>query len=419
MTAPTPPPWLVNAVKYLGFHETGTNQGIEQFIALAHTGSLGDPWCAIFANACLEEAGFPGTRSALARSFETNPNFVQLPDRAYGCITTMWRTSLASGQGHVYFYMGENENGNIGLGGNEDDQVEQEYLPQSRVTGYWWPKSFSLPPIGSLHVDASVALNRPTFATPSAPGTTPLQSGKGSWYSQYQGKYSWVDKGDGVWSADGTTYLGPNNALGVPDNQQGCSFLTRTGLGKWFEVHAPNGAVLTLRQTDIGPAASTGRLIDIAAVSAEAFGYSPHNFPTDGTFSWRPALSPQPAPPPQPTIPVPPMPDPAPIPTPPPTTPPMIPGPVYTQDQLAQITAYMQKQTQPMWTALLASVVGMLPQLGVWGLVAQQVLVAMGQMGAAVGTGATPVGQSVGATLLAAVVSGLLSQFNKAITPSK
>jgi hypothetical protein len=50
----TVPPWLVDAASYIGFHEIGNNQGIEHFISLARTGQLGDPWCAIFANACLE-----------------------------------------------------------------------------------------------------------------------------------------------------------------------------------------------------------------------------------------------------------------------------------------------------------------------------------------------------------------------------
>jgi len=36
------PAWLTIAEKHLGFHETGNNQGIEEFIASAHTGSVGE-----------------------------------------------------------------------------------------------------------------------------------------------------------------------------------------------------------------------------------------------------------------------------------------------------------------------------------------------------------------------------------------
>ena len=33
------PPWLVRARTFIGFHETGNNRGIEQFISEAKTGS--------------------------------------------------------------------------------------------------------------------------------------------------------------------------------------------------------------------------------------------------------------------------------------------------------------------------------------------------------------------------------------------
>lgn len=117
----------------------------------------------------------------------------------------------------------------------------------------------------------------PWSLAPEAAPTT--SSAKGSWFSQYKGKYEWVDDGDAPGSS----------ALGVPDDKQGIAFLERSTLGKWFDVTAPNGKTLRLQQTDIGPAKWTGKGIDIAAVAAERFGYSPSNFPTGGIFSWRPA----------------------------------------------------------------------------------------------------------------------------------
>src|SRR6184192_248164 len=54
------PSWFQGAIHEIGFHETGNNQGIERYISMAHAGSLGDPWCAIFTNAMLEQAGIPG-----------------------------------------------------------------------------------------------------------------------------------------------------------------------------------------------------------------------------------------------------------------------------------------------------------------------------------------------------------------------
>jgi uncharacterized protein (TIGR02594 family) len=146
------PPWLAKAESYLGFHERPGNRGIEEFIALAKCGAPGDPWCAIFVNACLEAAGVRGTRSAMARSFERDGNFVKLNGPALGAVTTMWRGSPSSGSGHVFFYLGENDKGVLALGGNQSDQVCRQYEPRARISGYWWPKTVALPNVGRIAV---------------------------------------------------------------------------------------------------------------------------------------------------------------------------------------------------------------------------------------------------------------------------
>lgn len=150
--APTDPPWLTVARNEIGFRERFGNRGIERYVTLAHAGSPGDPWCAIFVNAMLESAGYPGTRSAAARSFEHSQHFVRLEGPALGCIVTMWRQSKASGLGHVFFYLGENDKGLLALGGNQSDQVSIQYEPQSRIVGYWWPSSFRLRKVGPVFV---------------------------------------------------------------------------------------------------------------------------------------------------------------------------------------------------------------------------------------------------------------------------
>lgn len=150
--APSEPPWLMAARKELGFRETFGNSGIERYIALARTGSVGDPWCAIFVNAMLESTGHRGTRSAMARSFERSQHFVKLAGPALGCIVTMWRKSKSSGQGHVFFYLGENEKGLLALGGNQSDRVCIQYEPRKRVTGFWWPVAHHAPNVGSIVV---------------------------------------------------------------------------------------------------------------------------------------------------------------------------------------------------------------------------------------------------------------------------
>ena len=152
----------------------------------------------------------------------------------------------------------------------------------NRKAWTWYPYNGENPHTGHVHVSCNKDNedDRGDWILPgknNPPSTfSPEGHGKGSWYSQFEGQYKWVDTADR-----------PNsNALGVPDSKQGFAMPTRTTLGTWRQVRAPNGVVLRLQQTDIGPALSTGRSIDIAAVAAEHFGYSPKNFPTDGVFEW-------------------------------------------------------------------------------------------------------------------------------------
>jgi hypothetical protein len=191
------------------------------------------------------------------------------------------------------------------LKANRDPRIK--YLISDRrisnpsiLNGAWRHYNGSDPHTGHIHI--SVSANPSLYDDPAAwtlstidphadpgepqayPGEPQAQkSGKGSWYSQYSGKYNWVDRGDAPGS----------NALGVPDSAQGCAFYNRSTLGDWFVVTAPNGISLLMPQTDIGPNPNTGRKIDISSHMAEAFGYTPRNFPTDGTFKWVPAAAPE------------------------------------------------------------------------------------------------------------------------------
>ena len=133
--------------------------------------------------------------------------------------------------------------------------------------------------VGSATWDALIEAKSPDqiVVAPVPPEDVYSSSGKGSWYSQFKGRYTWRDTGDAPGSA----------ALGVPDALQGVSFMNSKTLGKWFEVRAPNGVVSIEQQTDIGPHPRTGRKIDISAAAAERFGYSPTNFPTDQVFFWK------------------------------------------------------------------------------------------------------------------------------------
>lgn len=167
------PAWFQLALHEIGFHETGNNQGIGKYIAMAHAGSEGDPWCAIFSCAMLEGSGYRSPRSASSQSFRTDPNFVELSGPAPGAIVVYWRISKSSGQGHVGFYRGENATSVWTLGGNENDMVQIEALPKDSssfgLIGYWWPKSAPLPTGGVISMPAGAAVSVKVDPTGGSP----------------------------------------------------------------------------------------------------------------------------------------------------------------------------------------------------------------------------------------------------------
>jgi uncharacterized protein (TIGR02594 family) len=155
-SAASAPAWFIAACKEIGVREQPENRGadIRRYIALAHCGAEGQPWCAIFANAMLESVGVRGTRSPAARSFEHDANFIKLPGPALGCIVTFWRGIRSQGLGHVGFYNGEHAGLISTLGGNESDMVRVEDLASDAsrfgLSGFYWPKSVRLPATGKI-----------------------------------------------------------------------------------------------------------------------------------------------------------------------------------------------------------------------------------------------------------------------------
>src|SRR5262249_36640249 len=87
---------------------------------------------------------------AMARSFEHDPNFVRLGGPALGAVATMWRGSPTAGTGHVFFYLGENTQGVLGLAGNQSDGVREAYQDRSRIVCYFWPRAVPLPTVGKV-----------------------------------------------------------------------------------------------------------------------------------------------------------------------------------------------------------------------------------------------------------------------------
>jgi len=130
------PKWLQIAEKELGVHETPGPKATARIIEYGKATSLKPqsdevPWCAIFVNWCLQQAGIQGTNSAAAASFEDwGRDLGDEPE--IGCIVVLPH--------HVTFYAGAmDEDTIIGLGGNQSDQVKRSNYPVERVISYRWP----------------------------------------------------------------------------------------------------------------------------------------------------------------------------------------------------------------------------------------------------------------------------------------
>jgi hypothetical protein len=73
-----------------------------------------------------------------------------------------------------------------------------------------------------------------------------------------------------------------STASGAPTSQPGIAVYNNATLGGYWKVTTPNGRTQVIRQTDIGPAPWTGRIMDFTYSSLSLFGYTESNFPTNG-----------------------------------------------------------------------------------------------------------------------------------------
>lgn len=78
---------------------------------------------------------------------------------------------------------------------------------------------------------------------------------------------------------------GPTTASGEPVTVPGIAVFNTATLGGYWRVTFPNHRTAILRQTDIGPAPYTGRVLDVLYSALSAIGYSEHDFPTDSTIA--------------------------------------------------------------------------------------------------------------------------------------
>jgi uncharacterized protein (TIGR02594 family) len=146
------PLWIEAGLKVLGTHEGVGARDNKEIIdwAKEEGGDIAAeythdsiPWCALFANHILTEAGEKGTGTLWALDFAGKWPSIKLSGPAVGAFAPMKR----SGGGHITCIVGKDQHGNVmGLGGNQSDAVTIAAFSTSRLNqGFWWPKNTELP----------------------------------------------------------------------------------------------------------------------------------------------------------------------------------------------------------------------------------------------------------------------------------
>lgn len=95
-----------------------------------------EAWCSAFVSWVLEECGLSSTKSAWARSYLTWGARIINP--VEGCIVVLSRGADRA-QGHVGFYVGEDESNIFVLGGNQGNAVKIAAYPKTRFLDYRRP----------------------------------------------------------------------------------------------------------------------------------------------------------------------------------------------------------------------------------------------------------------------------------------
>lgn len=146
-------PWVVEARSLLGTKEVeGPNSNID-IINMAKgldTAYPNDdiPWCGLFVAHCIG-ATLPGevlpANPLRARGWE---RFGDATEPRTGAVMVFWRVSRESGLGHVGFYVGEDKDNYVILGGNQGNAVCEAPYPRSRFLTARWPRTAASPGLG-------------------------------------------------------------------------------------------------------------------------------------------------------------------------------------------------------------------------------------------------------------------------------
>ena len=97
-------------------------------------------WCAAGLNFALNQVGYVGTGSAVARKF--NGWGVKIDEPEKGCVAVLWRESRNSWKGHVTLFqewLDEEKKEFWGLGFNQSDEVKISIFRAERVLSFRSP----------------------------------------------------------------------------------------------------------------------------------------------------------------------------------------------------------------------------------------------------------------------------------------
>lgn len=127
------PQQITTAKLFHGKHETYDNVTLRALIGF-------DPaqvaWCAGFVNAIEKRCGRSGTGQLNARSYLKYGTPVTIPQ--LGDIVVFKRGN-SSWEGHVGYFVSQDNNGILVLGGNQSNKVCYKYYPTASLLGYRRP----------------------------------------------------------------------------------------------------------------------------------------------------------------------------------------------------------------------------------------------------------------------------------------
>jgi uncharacterized protein (TIGR02594 family) len=143
------PSYLKKAIKDIGIREKlpngQSNPAVEKFIVDVigkRMNAISTPWCAFWVGSKLQDAGFISTKSGMARSYLKYGTEVEEPQQ--GDIVVLWRGRYDDGiTGHVGFFIQDQGNSVIILGGNQGDTVSFQSFNKNRILKFVRPRSLS------------------------------------------------------------------------------------------------------------------------------------------------------------------------------------------------------------------------------------------------------------------------------------